>query len=153
MNDKLSSARIRLALQVRKRLLRKRILRIRFIVRPGKHHLARAQERADVIHMFVRLILIDSTRQPQHFFYAKISSKLLLDLLARKPRIAPRTQKARLRHQKRPLTVAVNRSALQYKRRGIVTRIAILYGKRLRKRIVQRPGCIQSIHRSAPGVK
>ena len=55
------------ALQVGKVRRRKRVLWVGWVVGPGQHHFGRPHKGADVVHVFVGLVVVDAAWQPQHF--------------------------------------------------------------------------------------
>ena len=57
------------------------VLRIIFIISPGKHYLSRSDKTTHIINMLICLVIIYPVRKPDNLFTAKILLKLFLYLL------------------------------------------------------------------------
>ena len=141
------------ALQIFQILPGQRILRVGLVVGPGKHHGGGRHKGADIVHMFVGLVLVDPAGQPEHLFRAKPGAEGLLDLLTAHPGIPPGREQTALGHEQRPLTVAVDAAAFQNKGRRIGAGYPQRTAESRRHRIVLLPVGIQPVHQPAPGVE
>ena len=103
--------------------------------------------------MFIRLVIVDSTFQPDHLFSPKVSTELLPDLVLCELRISSSAQEARCRHKNRPLSVRMDRTAFQNEGVGLVAVIAKLPTDFFRHKIVLLPVGVKSVHGSSPGVE
>ena len=153
MHLKFSSFGIRLLLQHAQRFMTQLPLRILLIFCPCQNDLSGLYKRTDIIHMLIRLILINASRKPDDFLCTKISLQSLFDFCFAHLRISSTAQKTSLCDQHRSLSVRMNRTAFQHKVLRIIAVHAQLFANLRCCKVVFFPVCIQSVPRSAPGIE
>ena len=96
-------------------LLGQFILRICRIITPIQKDMSRFYETADIIHMFIRLIVIDASWKPEDLRASKGFLKRPFNLFSGQIRISSRRQEACLRHHTGSFSIYMDTTAFEHK--------------------------------------
>ena len=129
------------------------ILRIVFVICPGKKYFSWLYKAAHIIDMAVGFVVVNTKRQPDDFLDRKILPQLFFNFRFCKRRIAPRTQQTFFGRKQGSFPVNMDGAAFQNKGVGLVAVIAKLPTDFFRHKIVLLPVGVKSIHGSSPGVE
>ena len=143
MDGERPAARIACTTQALPGIPRDLVLRIVPVLGPGERDLSRRGEAGQLIDVPAGLVPVDASAEPDHRAHAEVAAQVILDVLAREPRIAVRIEEALLRRQARSLSVHMNGTALEHER-GAVAIVTLDLEHFLRDFLVPVPGKVQA---------
>ena len=129
------------------------ILRIVFVICPGKKHFSWLYKAAHIINMAVGFIVVNTKRQPDDFFNRKILTQLFFNFRSCKRRIAPRTQQTFFGRKQGSFSINMDGTAFQNKGAGIIEGISEKTADSFRNLTVMLKVGIQTVILAAPGVE